>query len=122
MVATRGTEHEEVIVVERFAEPKPGSRMMSLTPSWMQPVDTSGEISRDFGHEIVVMGLLLHGLRSPSHVHENVGDVQRSDSLEHGFVEFSSGDVVDDLYHRGRSTLRRAISARNVSTDSMASG
>ena len=106
--------HEEVIVVERFAESETGIENDVAYSELMQPVDTSGEISRDFGHEIVVMGLLLHGLRSPSHVHENVGDVQRSDSLEHGFVEFSSGDVVDDLYTVSFDTASRYFGSKCV--------
>ena len=61
----------------------------------------------EFGGEIVgkgvdnigVLGVLwqLHGGRSATHVHQDIGHSERGDSGEHLRVELSTRDVVDDV-------------------------
>lgn len=55
------------------------------------------EVGADFGHDVVVSGILLHGGRGATHVHDDKAGGAFGGDLDHARIATEAGDVIDDV-------------------------
>lgn len=91
---------EEVqVVVEGFAEAEAGVEddACGVDAGVGEDVQSAFEIGADFGDDILVSGVLLHGGGGAAHVHDDQAGGGFGGELDHAGVATEAGDVVDDV-------------------------
>jgi len=95
-------------VLDRLAEPDAGVEHDLLL------ADAGGngkrqallEEAEDIVDDVLVVGVVLHGLRRPEHVHQAYGAPGLGDDLGHRRIAAQRGDVVDDRRSRDQRATR----------------